>query len=350
MLNGALKPGTYRYGVECGLQRALAAVAALFAMSWSALLVVTADRLTADLLVMAMSFVALTVVVAIRGARVGLGRSDVLVPALVALGADAVIAIEQPSLIVVGQRCMLTVPVVLLAIGFLPRPTAWPVSLLAIGGQLAASWPMDGPVGAIQGVWPVAAAATAAAVLAPAPSTARRTCWCRNCLNGRVHGQQAGPFRAPGSVARHCQRRGCQLLHPSRPRCLPALVAAPRSGGRGRQLEAVKRGQHDVPHARRPRSPVAPTAAVEIAPTPSAGLPRHRAPMAPRPAPPTPREGISPQAPRPAPHHPLHPPAGATTRRRESDVGLPARARRTGRPGHQDRRLHRVEHPARARN
>jgi len=49
-------------------------------------------------------------------------------------------------------------------------------------------------------------------------------------------------------------------------------------------------------------------------------------------------------------HRQLHPPAGTAPCTREPVLGLPAHPRRTPRPRHQDRRLHRVGDPSRRRD
>ena len=56
-----------------------------------------------------------------------------------------------------------------------------------------------------------------------------------------------------------------------------------------------------------------------------------------------------PEAPGPAAHRPLDPPAGAAPGPGESALGLPAHPRRTARPRHQGRRLHRLGDPPQAR-
>lgn len=168
----APRPGTYHHGVWSGLQRATAAVTALFAVSWSMLLVSSGGRLAPAVLAAAVVFTALAAALTVRGALVRLGRHDVWAAVGVSLVTEAVFAVERPSLIVVGLRCEPTAATVLLAIGFGPRRLAWPVSLSVIGAQIAASWPMDGPAAAVQGTWPVLAAAVAAAVLGPLLRTA----------------------------------------------------------------------------------------------------------------------------------------------------------------------------------
>ena len=96
-----------------------------------------------------------------------------------------------------------------------------------------------------------------------------------------------------------------------------------------------------------PGRPAAPAPEGRARPVPAAGPAGHGAALAPRPAGAPPRGQVPPQAPGPAAHRPLHPPAGAAPGTGESRLGLSAHPRRTARPRHQGRRLHRVGDPAR---
>ncbi|RRR84250.1 hypothetical protein [Streptomyces sp. RP5T] len=193
----APSPGTYRDGVWSGLQRAMAAVTALFAVSWSMLLLSSGGRLAPAVLATAVLFTALAATLTVRGALVRLGRHDVWAAVGVSLVTQTVFAVERPSQIVVGLRCEPTAATVLLAIGFGPRRLAWPVSLAVTGAQITASWPMDGPTAAVQGTWPVLTAAVAAAVLGPLLRTAA----------ARADAAQEQALTAGATVARAHARR-----------------------------------------------------------------------------------------------------------------------------------------------
>ncbi|MGW6854890.1 ATP-binding protein [Streptomyces xanthophaeus] len=163
--------GTYRFGVECALQRSYAGLAVLFAAVWSATAVsLAASSGTRYPLTLASSvlFVALLAVTALRGWRTELsGVRDALSATGVALAVHGAYALEQPPSLSVGLRCMATVSAVLLAVGFLGGRPGWTAALPALGAQAAASLRAEGPFGALEGVWPPAASAMAAAALAP---------------------------------------------------------------------------------------------------------------------------------------------------------------------------------------
>ncbi|WP_159083301.1 ATP-binding protein [Streptomyces sp. P3] len=186
----------------------MAAVTALFAVSWSMLLVSSGGRLAPAVLATAVVFTALAAALTVRGALVLLGRHDVWAAVGVSLVTEAVFAVERPSLIVVGLRCEPTAATVLVAIGFGPRRLAWPVSLAVIGAQIAASWPMDGPAAAVQGTWPVLAAAVAAAVLGPLLRTAGA-----RADAAQEQALTAGATAARAQARREAHHRFQDLLH-----------------------------------------------------------------------------------------------------------------------------------------
>ncbi|WP_411102848.1 ATP-binding protein [Streptomyces sp. cmx-4-9] len=163
---------TYRFGVECALQRSYAGLALLFGAVWSAVALSSAasagvrDPLTAAASAV---FVLLLAVTALRGRRTALsGRQDAPAALGAALAVHAAYAVEQPQALSVGLRSMATVAAVLLAVGFLGGRAGRAVALAAIAAQVAAGVRADGVFGALEGVWPAAASALAAAALAPA--------------------------------------------------------------------------------------------------------------------------------------------------------------------------------------
>ncbi|MDT0568746.1 ATP-binding protein [Streptomyces sp. DSM 3412] len=151
--------------MECGLSRAAAALSALFALSWSAFLLLGGTELEPDVRTVAVVFLAQAVVTVVRGVRLRLSRADTGAAVALALLGQAVLAVGGASRLVVGQRCLLTVPAVLLAVLLLPRRAGRCTCLVAIGAQIATSWPADGPAEAVEGVWPVVATAVAGEVL-----------------------------------------------------------------------------------------------------------------------------------------------------------------------------------------
>ncbi|MFJ7270304.1 ATP-binding protein [Streptomyces sp. NPDC099050] len=161
---------SYRDGVEAGLSRSVAAVSVLFGLNW-ATVPLSGDRPPAGVTAVAIAFVALTIHLVVRGVRVRLNGTDALAALAFAVVAHPVLVLAGGSpYVVIGQRCMLTVPAVLLAAGFLPRTAgrwSWLAALAALGAQLGTSWPTDGPAAAVEGIWPPLATGAAGAVLAP---------------------------------------------------------------------------------------------------------------------------------------------------------------------------------------
>lgn len=158
---------SYRNGVEAALSRSVASIAALFALNWTAFLL-SGGRRPPGVTAVAVVFVALTTHLVVRGVRGRLDRADAWAAVAVAVLAHPVLVLGAGAPpIVIGQRCMLTVPAVLLATGFLPRTAGRWACLAAIGTQLGTSWPADGPAAAVEGIWPVVATAVAGTVLGP---------------------------------------------------------------------------------------------------------------------------------------------------------------------------------------
>ncbi|AXI78991.1 hypothetical protein C7M71_017790 [Peterkaempfera bronchialis] len=145
----------------------MAALSGLFALSWSMFLVSGGPERAPDVRAVAAVFLVQAVVTAVRGVRVRLSRADSGVALALAVLGHAVLAVGGASRVVIGQRCLLASPAVLLAVGFLPRRAGRWACLAAIGAQVATGWPADGPAGAVEGVWPVVATAVAGDVLVP---------------------------------------------------------------------------------------------------------------------------------------------------------------------------------------
>ncbi|MFC8366568.1 sensor histidine kinase [Streptomyces sp. NPDC057239] len=194
--------------MECGLSRAVAALSALFALNWSGFLLSGGTDPAPDVRAVALVFLAQAVVTAVRGARVWLSRVDIGVAVVLALLGPAVLAVGGVSRVLVGQRCLLVVPAVLLAAALLPRRARRWTYVLAIGAQIATSWPADGPAGAVEGVWPVVATAVAGDVLAPLMRTAGDRA---DRAQQRVRAARAAAGRAAGRREAHRNFQG--VLH-----------------------------------------------------------------------------------------------------------------------------------------
>lgn len=99
-----------------------------------------------------------------------------------------------------------------------------------------------------------------------------------------------------------------------------------------------------------PGRPAPPAPTRRARPVPPADPTGHCAALASRPDDTPPRCQVPPRSPWPAAHRPLHPPAGAAPGTEEQRLGLPSHPWRTPRPGHQNRRLHRVGDPPAGRD
>jgi hypothetical protein len=94
----------------------------------------------------------------------------------------------------------------------------------------------------------------------------------------------------------------------------------------------------------------APITAPDRAQAPAAGPPGYDPALAPRPAPPTPRQSVATETLGPTTHHPVYPSAGSTPGHGEPELGLPPNPRRTARPRHHGGRLDRVADPHQRRH
>ncbi|WP_458076916.1 sensor histidine kinase [Streptomyces sp. EMB26] len=205
--------------MECGLSRAVAALSALFALSWSGFLLSGAAEPWPDVRVVALLSLAQAVLTVVRGARIQLSRKDLVVAVGLALAGPAVLAVEGASRVVIGQRCLMTAPAVLLAAILMPgRARRWTYAAV-IGAQIAICWPVDGPAGAVEGVWPLAATAVAGDVLAPLMRTAGDRA---DRAQQRVRAVRAAAGREAGRREAHRNFQG--VLHDEVSTALQAIV------------------------------------------------------------------------------------------------------------------------------
>ncbi|PSM44786.1 hypothetical protein C6Y14_01270 [Streptomyces dioscori] len=194
--------------MERGLSSAMAALSALFALSWSVFLLADGSAPDPDVRAVGAVFLAQAVITATRGWRMRLSRKDAAVAFVLAVLGQAVIALGGTSRVVVGQRCLLAVPAVLLATAALPRWVGRWVCVAAIGAQVAASWPADGPAVALESVWPVVATAVAGGVLVPLMRTAGDRA---DRAQRQVRAVKAAAGRAAGRREAHRHFQG--MLH-----------------------------------------------------------------------------------------------------------------------------------------
>lgn len=167
-----MRPGTYRAGVERGLQRSFTALALMLALPWAATLTSAGGRLDAWTAVAGWLFVGSLLYEAVRAWRSRLGPPEVWTACGAAALVDVAVAVSRPEVLVVGARGNPALVAALLAAGFLPRARAWPVCVLVCLAQVFASARLDGPWGALEGLWPVVSGAVAAGVVSAVMRTA----------------------------------------------------------------------------------------------------------------------------------------------------------------------------------
>ncbi|MEH0548579.1 hypothetical protein QA802_37615 [Streptomyces sp. B21-105] len=237
----------------------MAALSALFAVNWAVLLLPGGPEREPDVRAVAVVFLGQGVVTAVRGARGALSRADGHVAAALALLGQVVLAVGGASRVVIGQRCLLAAPAVLLAAVLLSRGARRWALCAAIGAQVATSWSADGPAGAVEGVWPLVATAVAGDVLVPLmraagdrADRAQHRARAARAAAGRAEGRREAHRHFQGmlhdEVSTALQAIAMPWVPAARLReaasgALAALAAAPAAPGLGgrRDLAAVVR-------------------------------------------------------------------------------------------------------------
>ncbi|MFI1507116.1 hypothetical protein [Streptomyces sp. NPDC020597] len=227
----------------------MAALSTLFAVNWAVLLLSGGPEREPDVRAVAVVFLGQGAVTAVRGARVTLSRADSRVAVALALLGQAALAVGGASRVVIGQRCLLAAPAVLLAAVLLPRGARRCAFFAAIGAQVATSWSVDGPAGAVEGVWPLVATAVAGDVLVPLmrqagdrADRAQRRARAVRAAAGRAEGRREAHRHFQGmlhdEVSTALQAIGMPWVPAPRLReaasgALAALAAAPAAPGHG---------------------------------------------------------------------------------------------------------------------
>jgi hypothetical protein len=152
----------YRSSVERAIQRCFAVLALMLALLWTSTLSVLASRLSVGMLLIGTVFVIVLLMELARAWRCRLGLVDVWLALIAAAAVGVVIAVSRAHSLEIGIRCPPAVVAVLLSAGLLRRPPAGLVCLGVCFGQWMGSLPLDRPLIALEGVWPVAASAVAA--------------------------------------------------------------------------------------------------------------------------------------------------------------------------------------------
>jgi len=199
---------SYRVGVDSGLSWAYVALVGAFAMAWLVVALGARDRVGPGLWAAIAAFVALSAVIARRGARLALGDRETVAIALVAVTMQLAWASDPAAPITPGQRCMVTTAVVFGGFAFASRGTRVVAIAAAATAQVLADLTVVGPLDAFGGLWPVVAAGIAIGVCVPVLRTAAGR------ADVAADDQQAGSAEAAGLAARrraHLELQG--VLH-----------------------------------------------------------------------------------------------------------------------------------------
>lgn len=159
-----MRPGTYRFSVERGMQRSFTLLAVLLAVQW-AVMVTTSPELDALLVVSGWWFVLILLVEAFRAWRCLLAAPDAWLVCGAVLLVYTAMALSPPGDIVVGARGNPALIAAVLAAGFLTPVRAWAVCVVVFVAQVVACLPLGGPSGALESLWPGISGALAAGVL-----------------------------------------------------------------------------------------------------------------------------------------------------------------------------------------
>lgn len=242
-----MREGTYRFSVERGMQRSYTALALMLAMLWTVTLVSAAGTLDGGTATAGWLFVVVLLSGAVRAWRCLLGSADVWVACAAALLVYAVIGVSRPEAIVVGARGNPALVAAILAAGFLPPMRAWPVCVAVCLGQVIASLPSDGLVGAFESLWPVVSGTLAAGVVC---SVMRSAAAKADHAHDALLAAQASEAHSEGLRAAH--RTFQRMLHDDVAAALQAVA------GRGVTRAEVRRACADALAAvsRAPAAPV----------------------------------------------------------------------------------------------
>lgn len=168
-MTGAGESAGHRMGAERAMQRSFAALVLLFGADWASTVVATPSLVRPLPLILVGGQLLAWVVLCGRAWRGRLDRRDAFVCGAVAI--CVFLALPDVSVIAAGTRVQVVVVPAVLAAGFLTLVPAGALIAGLAGAYLASVLPATGTT-AISDLWPMLAAAVAAAVLAPTLRTA----------------------------------------------------------------------------------------------------------------------------------------------------------------------------------
>ena len=220
---------SYQSGVDAGLNWAFAALMSGFAISWVVIAAAAREDFSRTLWAAVVAFAVVAVVGVARGARARLSEADVWVLLVVALGLQLAWGMAPQAPVSAGQRCMGTTAAVFAAFAFASSGGRVVTIVTAVGAQLAVDWIVVGPLAAVGGLWPVAAAGIAMSGVVPALRQAAGR------ADDAATEQQLSSVESAGQGALHRAHRDLQgVLHDVVIPALRAVSLAEVTGGEAR--------------------------------------------------------------------------------------------------------------------
>ncbi|MBP2324854.1 signal transduction histidine kinase [Kibdelosporangium banguiense] len=207
-MTGPLSTGTYQQSVERGMQRSFAILVVLLLISGTGSVLSPAAGAPAPVVVMSIVFAGFLLVIAVRSWQARLTAHDGTVASIVATANTLAYLVLGQEALPMATRSNSLVVATLLVAGFHQRRRAWLICSGLAAVHFWVSLSVDGPMGAVESLWPLIAAPVAAAVVTRVlRSASLRADQSEQAL-------QAAKVRAADAVARRAAHRHFQrTLH-----------------------------------------------------------------------------------------------------------------------------------------
>ncbi|MEV4316760.1 ATP-binding protein [Actinocrispum sp. NPDC049592] len=200
--------GSYQQSVERGLQRSFAVLTLLLLVSGTGSVLSPAAGVPVPVVAMSIVFAGFLLILAARSWQARLTAHDATVASIVATANTLAYLVPSEGALPMATRSNSLVVATLLVAGFHQRRNAWLICSGLAGVHFAVSLSIDGPMGAVESLWPLIAAPLAAAVVTRVlRSASLRADQSELAL-------QAARVRAAGAAARRAAHRHFQrTLH-----------------------------------------------------------------------------------------------------------------------------------------
>ncbi|MEU7783136.1 ATP-binding protein [Amycolatopsis sp. NPDC049159] len=235
-------PGTYRYSVERGLQRAFAVLTVLLVISFLGAFLPVAGRIHTMAWIASTGFLCYLVVLTFRSWQLRLKESDGIIASVAALATVLANLAPAPVLIPLSARPTPVVVAVILVAGFHSKIRTWLIcSTLGFAHVLVTVW-VGGADSAIEGLWPILAAPVAsAAVTKVLRAAGTRADQAQQSLH------EAQVVEAKAAAGRAAHRDFQRILHDDVSAALRAVatVGIDREAVRAACGEAVRRAEQE---------------------------------------------------------------------------------------------------------